>query len=170
VEARLATRPPCLIGMGACVGAHHLSRRLSLLGHDARLMPAKYVRAGPTSRSPLSRAARAVRRWAIPRAGNRCPADPHLPSPARSRRRRLAIHGLKPGSRCAAESGASNLSRRRGSIIPRPPTSFSSDQSPRSQSGYRDGRGDGRGRPKRVIRKELGFCSRPGRARARAAA
>jgi transposase len=35
---------PCLIGMEACAGAHHLSRRLKLLGHDARLMPAKYVR------------------------------------------------------------------------------------------------------------------------------
>src|SRR6516165_5422866 len=45
VEARLANMPRCLIGMEACVGAHHLSRRLSLLGHDARLMPAKYVRA-----------------------------------------------------------------------------------------------------------------------------
>jgi len=45
VEARLANMPPCLIGMEACVGAHHLSRRLHLLGHDARLMPAKYVRA-----------------------------------------------------------------------------------------------------------------------------
>ena len=30
--------------MEACVGAHHLSRRLKSLGHDARLMPAKYVR------------------------------------------------------------------------------------------------------------------------------
>ena len=30
--------------MEACVGAHHLSRRLKALGHDARLMPAKYVR------------------------------------------------------------------------------------------------------------------------------
>ena len=30
---------------GGRVGAHHLSRRLRLLGHDARLMPAKYVRA-----------------------------------------------------------------------------------------------------------------------------
>jgi transposase len=30
--------------MEACVGAHHLSRRLKILGHDARLMPAKYVR------------------------------------------------------------------------------------------------------------------------------
>ena len=28
----------------ACVGAHHLSRKLASLGHDARLMPAKYVR------------------------------------------------------------------------------------------------------------------------------
>ena len=36
--------PPCLIGMEACVGAHHLSRKLNVLGHDARLMPAKYVR------------------------------------------------------------------------------------------------------------------------------
>jgi hypothetical protein len=44
VEARLANQPPCLIGMEACVGAHHLSRKLQLLGHNARLMPAKYVR------------------------------------------------------------------------------------------------------------------------------
>jgi transposase len=44
VETRLANMPPCLIGMEACVGAHHLSRRLGALGHDARLMPAKYVR------------------------------------------------------------------------------------------------------------------------------
>jgi transposase len=44
VETRLSNVPPCLIGMEACVGAHHLSRRLKALGHDARLMPAKYVR------------------------------------------------------------------------------------------------------------------------------
>jgi transposase len=44
VEARLANMPPCVIGMEACVGAHHLSRRLQSQGHDARLMPAKYVR------------------------------------------------------------------------------------------------------------------------------
>src|SRR5258708_3179473 len=44
VEARLANMPPCLIGMEACVGAHHLSRKLRALVHDARLMPTKYVR------------------------------------------------------------------------------------------------------------------------------
>lgn len=44
LKARLANTPPCLIGMEACVGAHHLSRRLTMLGHDARLMPATYVR------------------------------------------------------------------------------------------------------------------------------
>ena len=44
VEARLANLPGCLIGMEACTGAHHLSRKLRALGHDARLMPAKYVR------------------------------------------------------------------------------------------------------------------------------
>jgi transposase len=45
MEARLANMPPCLIGMEACVGAHHLSRKLQSQDHDARLMPAKYVRA-----------------------------------------------------------------------------------------------------------------------------
>jgi transposase len=44
VETRLANLSHCLIGMEACVGAHHLSRKLQVLGHDARLMPAKYVR------------------------------------------------------------------------------------------------------------------------------
>src|SRR5713226_8623091 len=44
VEARLVNMPPCLIGMEACVGAHYLSRKLQSYGHDARLMPAKYVR------------------------------------------------------------------------------------------------------------------------------
>jgi hypothetical protein len=38
--------------MEACVGAHHLSRKLASLGHDARLMPAKYVR--PYSKGPAS--------------------------------------------------------------------------------------------------------------------
>ena len=36
IEARLANTPPCLIGMEACVGAHHLSRQLKAYGHDAR--------------------------------------------------------------------------------------------------------------------------------------
>ena len=39
VIVRLANLPPCLIGMEACVGTHHLSRKLQALGHDARLMP-----------------------------------------------------------------------------------------------------------------------------------
>ena len=38
LAARFASMPPCP------AGAHHLSRRLKALGHDARLMPAKYVR------------------------------------------------------------------------------------------------------------------------------
>ena len=45
VEARLANMPQCLIGMEACVGAHHLGRELKAVGHDVRLMPAQYVRA-----------------------------------------------------------------------------------------------------------------------------
>jgi transposase len=44
VEARLANMPPRLIGMEACVDAHHLSRKLRAFGHDTRLMQAKHVR------------------------------------------------------------------------------------------------------------------------------
>src|ERR1700730_10141726 len=44
IEVQLANIPRCLIGMEACVGAHHLSRKLQSHDHDARLMPAKYVR------------------------------------------------------------------------------------------------------------------------------
>ena len=36
IEARLANLPPCLVGMEACVGAHHLARKLTAFGHDAR--------------------------------------------------------------------------------------------------------------------------------------
>jgi transposase len=44
VEARLANLPPCRICMEARVGSHHLRRTLGAFGHDARLMPANYVR------------------------------------------------------------------------------------------------------------------------------
>jgi transposase len=36
---------PCVIGLEACGGAHFWARELAKLGHDARLMPARYVRA-----------------------------------------------------------------------------------------------------------------------------
>jgi transposase len=61
-EARLANLPPCLIGMEACVGVHHLSRKLQMLGHDARLMPAKYVRPYPQGQKNDFRDAEAVQR------------------------------------------------------------------------------------------------------------
>ena len=41
---RLANIPPCLIGMEACAGAHHIGRQLQALGHDVRLIPAQYVK------------------------------------------------------------------------------------------------------------------------------
>ena len=39
----IATLPPCLIGMEACCGAHHVGRVFATQG-DVRLMPAQYVR------------------------------------------------------------------------------------------------------------------------------
>jgi transposase len=41
VEARLANMPACLIGMEACVGAHHLSRQVLALGYDVKLIPVR---------------------------------------------------------------------------------------------------------------------------------
>jgi transposase len=40
----LANIGPCVIGMEACAGAHHLGRQLEVLGHQVRLMPAQYVK------------------------------------------------------------------------------------------------------------------------------
>ena len=37
--------PPCLIGMEACATAHYWARELTKLGHKARLMPARDVKA-----------------------------------------------------------------------------------------------------------------------------
>lgn len=36
--------PPCLVGIEACATAHHWARELTKLGHEVRLMPARYVR------------------------------------------------------------------------------------------------------------------------------
>ncbi len=35
---------PCLVGMEACCGAHHLARELTMLGHDVRLMAPQFVK------------------------------------------------------------------------------------------------------------------------------
>jgi transposase len=40
----LANVAPCLIGMEACAGAHHIGRQLEKLGHQVKLMPAQYVK------------------------------------------------------------------------------------------------------------------------------
>lgn len=39
----MANLEPCLIGIEACGGAHDLARRLIAMGHDARLMAARFV-------------------------------------------------------------------------------------------------------------------------------
>ena len=37
--------PSCLVGIEACATAHHWARELTKLGHEVRLMPARYVKA-----------------------------------------------------------------------------------------------------------------------------
>jgi transposase len=45
LEPFLRKQPPALIGMEACGSAHHWGRVISALGHEVRLMHAKYVKA-----------------------------------------------------------------------------------------------------------------------------
>jgi transposase len=59
---RLANIPPCLIGMEACAGAHHIGRQLPALGHDVRLIPAQYVKPFLKGRKNDYRDAEAVQR------------------------------------------------------------------------------------------------------------
>jgi transposase len=40
-----ANRAPCMIGMEACGGSQHWARRLMEMGHQVKLMPAKFVKA-----------------------------------------------------------------------------------------------------------------------------
>jgi transposase len=48
VEARFANLPPRLVGMEARVGAHHLSRRHTALGHEpCRKLPFLFSSGGP---------------------------------------------------------------------------------------------------------------------------
>jgi transposase len=42
--AVVAKLPPCVVGMEACCGSHHLGRLFAAHGHDVRLMSPEYVR------------------------------------------------------------------------------------------------------------------------------
>ena len=61
-------RPPCLVGMESCGGSQHWARRLIEMGHQVKLMPAKFVKAFVTGNKNDAADARAIG-W--PR---RCPA------------------------------------------------------------------------------------------------
>jgi hypothetical protein len=41
---RLVNLPASLIGLEAGSGSHHIARKIQLLGHDVRLIPAQYVK------------------------------------------------------------------------------------------------------------------------------
>ncbi len=40
----MAKLPPCLIGMEACGGSHYWARELKKMGHDVRIMAAKFIK------------------------------------------------------------------------------------------------------------------------------
>src|SRR5262245_18813229 len=41
---RLVNLPPCLVGLEAGSGSHHIARQIQPYGHDVRLIPAQYVK------------------------------------------------------------------------------------------------------------------------------
>lgn len=90
-----ASLPPgCVVAMESCGGAHHVSRRLRLLGLEARILPAQHVSAyrvaGKRSKNDATDAA------AICEAASR----PHLhPVPVKTAAQQgmLAIHRLREG-------------------------------------------------------------------------
>lgn len=45
VLKHFANHPACVIGMEACASSHYFARALRQLGHEARLIPAQYVKA-----------------------------------------------------------------------------------------------------------------------------
>jgi transposase len=55
-----ANRQPCLIGMEACGGAHHWARKLTVLGHQVKLLPGKAVKPFVTGNKNDCHDARAI--------------------------------------------------------------------------------------------------------------
>lgn len=49
--------PPCLVGIGACAGAHYWSRELAGFDHDVRLIPRSYVKRCMTDAEAICEAA-----------------------------------------------------------------------------------------------------------------
>jgi transposase len=124
IETRLANMPPCLIGMEACVGAHHVSRQLQSHGHDARLMPAKYVRAYSKGQKNDFRDAEA-----IAEAGRARRSRSRSRSRHRGRRderddRRLSAENRRgehpPGRRARSRSSSDRTPTRARVPLPRP--------------------------------------------------
>lgn len=87
-------QPGCLVAMESCSGAHHVCRRLALLGLDARILPAQQVAAyrvaGHRSKNDATDAA------AICEAASRRHLHP-VPVKTAAQQGILAIHRLREG-------------------------------------------------------------------------
>jgi hypothetical protein len=125
--------PPCVVGMEACCGAHHLGRVFAAHGHNVRLMSPEYVRpyikaqknddrdaegiAEAANRSPLARTGSPQSTpQRSPRSRRRSPRDMR-PMPARTARPAIS---RPEGLSIYAELAFSCSNRTVHGVAPRP--------------------------------------------------
>lgn len=84
-----ANRAPCRIGMEACGSAHHWARQLMQMGHEVKLMPARFVN---RNRKPGSRSARRANRMTAVASVLRRPVASRTASGSRRAAPRKVVH------------------------------------------------------------------------------
>ena len=95
LEAKLANLPPCLVGMEACVGAHHLSRRLKTLGHDSEADAGQVCHSPTSSRASPGACCIMAATSRSGKCQNPCPHEEAPISPACRRARRCQGRALR---------------------------------------------------------------------------
>lgn len=116
VAAWFANRPPCLVGMEACAGAHQWARRLRELGHQVRLLPPQYVKAYVRGNKNDYNDARAIAE-AVVRPGMRL-----VPVKSTAQQDIQALHRLRKaaiGERTAQCNRLRGLLAEYGIVLPR---------------------------------------------------
>ena len=111
-----AKRAPCVIGMEACGGAQHWARKLTVMGHQVKLMPAKVVRPFVGGNKSDAHDARAI--WTAVRQ----PGSKTVAVKTEQQQAILALHRMRQQLvkfRTAQINGLRGLLTEYGEVMPR---------------------------------------------------